>query len=42
MRSVAVEELDVARFGAVGQEGGVQGGAFCEGEKPDEEDGEGG
>ena len=25
VRSVVVEELDVARFGAVGQEGGVEG-----------------
>lgn len=28
VRTVVVEELDVARFGAVGLEGGVQGGAF--------------
>ena len=33
--TVVVEELGVARFGAVGLEGGVEGGAFGEGEEPD-------
>lgn len=28
VRAVVVEELGVARFGAVGSEGGVEGGAF--------------
>ena len=33
--TVGVEELDVARFGAVGIEGGGEAGAFGEGEEPD-------
>ena len=35
VRAVGVEELDVARLGAVGSEGGVEGGAVGEGEEPD-------